>query len=83
MQRLVVVELEVFPMRNGRRADVHVRPQAGGVIEMLMRVDHKTDRLVWNQLYDFFDDGEISFLAERRLVHGNEVFELDGNAVVA
>ena len=79
----VEVILLVGFMRNHGRALRKIRPQAAGVIEMMVRIHDVFDQLVGDQPICFLDDGQRPGFVLGRLHDSDEVLELHQHAVVS
>ena len=77
-----LIEVPVAVVGDDGRAFRHEGAYPTQMIEVVVGVDEIADRLAREGPLDFGDHGERALLIERPVDHRDEVFELDGDAVV-
>ena len=69
-------------MRNDRRAFSHVGSKSARMVEVMMRVDHISDRLVRDQLLHLSNDRKRTLFVQGPFDDYDVIRELDGYAVM-
>src|SRR4051812_21793664 len=80
--RQVVVKSSIVALCDDGKAFRHRSPDSGRMIEMVMRIDHGSERLVCAKASRFLNYRESSLVALRSLDKEKMILHLDRDAVV-